>query len=44
LIFTTVVIVSGDRVMDLHGYCSKRIADFIVAVADDVAAESAYAR
>lgn len=38
----TVVVVSADRVMDLHGYCSKVIADFIVAVADDVAAQSAY--
>jgi hypothetical protein len=40
----TVVIVSADRVIDLHGYCSSVIADFIVAVADDVAAQSSLAR
>jgi hypothetical protein len=40
----TVVIVSGDRVLELHGYCSKATADFIVAVADDVAAQLASAR
>jgi hypothetical protein len=37
----TVVIVSGERLLELHGYCSKVTADFIVALADDVAAQSA---
>jgi HAMP domain-containing protein len=40
----TVVIVSGDRVLELHGYCGKVTADFIVAVADAAAARLAYAR
>ena len=35
----TVVIVSGERL--LYGYCSKVTADFTVAVADDVAGQSA---
>jgi hypothetical protein len=34
----TVFIVSGDRVLEMHGYCSKVTADFILAVAEDVAA------
>ena len=37
----TVVIVTGDRFLELHGYCSKVTADYIVAVADDVAAQLA---
>ena len=36
----TVVIVSGERLLELHGYCSKVTADFIVDVADDVAGQS----
>jgi hypothetical protein len=36
--------VSGDRVIEAHGYCSNVIADFIVAVVDDVAVQSAYVR
>lgn len=40
----TVVIVSGDRAMQLHGSCPRGIADFIVSVADEVAAPSAYFR
>lgn len=34
----TVVIVTGDDVLELHGYCRKLNADFIVGVADDEAA------
>ena len=40
----TVVIVSADGALDLHGYCSKTTADFIVASADYVAAELALIR
>lgn len=35
----TVNVVSGDGVLELYGYCSKAIADFIVVVADDAAAQ-----
>jgi hypothetical protein len=40
----TVVIVSADGVLGLHGYCGKATADFIVDVADDAAARLASAR
>jgi hypothetical protein len=40
----TIVIVSGDRFLALHGSCSKEVADFVVAAADDVATHPAYAR
>ena len=38
----SVVIVSRDGVLELHGRCGKMTADFVVATADDAAADHAH--
>ena len=38
----TVVIVSRDGVLELHGRCGKLTADFVIAVADEAAADQAH--
>jgi hypothetical protein len=37
----SIVVVSQDDVLDVHGYCRKLDADFIIAVVDDAAAHYA---
>ena len=38
----TVVLVGRDGVLEVHGRCGKLTADFVVAVADDAAADHAH--
>jgi hypothetical protein len=40
----TVTFVSAGATIDLYGYCSKPIADYLVAVAEDVAARREHVR
>lgn len=37
----SITVVSGERIFEVQGRCGKPMADFVIAVADDIAAEFA---